>query len=54
VVEDIYEIRKEKLMSNLKSIDPETPVLYLSNAGSIEINTLRPAFTNGHTVVNKM
>ena len=54
VVEDIFELRKEKLVRMLKRVDPETPVKYLSTAGSIELNTIRPAFTAAYTVAGQM
>ena len=43
-LEDIYELRKDKLMRTLKAIEPETPVKYVSNAGSVELNSVRPVF----------
>lgn len=54
VIEDIYEVRKDKLLKMLKDIDPLTPVKFLSTCGSAEINALRPAFTASYTVVNQM
>ena len=51
IVEDIYEIRKEKLVRLLKNIDPKGPVKYLSNAGAVEINHVRPAFQAAYNVV---
>lgn len=44
VIEDIFELRKEKLVRLLKIIDPVNPVKYLSNVGSVELNSVRPAF----------
>ena len=54
IIEDIYEVRKEKLMRILKEIDPQTPVKFLSTCGSAEINALRPAFSASYTIVNQM
>jgi hypothetical protein len=54
IVEDIFELRKEKLFRLLKNIDPVTPVKFLSNAGSIEINTVRSAFPSAYSIVNQM
>ena len=54
VIEDIFELRKEKLLRILKAIDPETPVKYLSNAGSVEINLLRPSMQATYGIVDKM
>ena len=34
VLEDIQELRKDKLMRVLKQIEPETPVKYASHAGA--------------------
>ena len=52
IIEDIFEVRKEKLMKMLKAIDPETPVKFLSTCGAAEINAMRPAFTASYSVVN--
>ena len=38
VVEDIFEIRKEKLLKVLKEINPTFQVKSLTNSGSAEIN----------------
>ena len=54
VIEDIFELRKEKMMRILKNIEPNTPIKFLSSCGSTELNSLRPAFTATYTVVNKM
>ena len=54
LIEDLFELRKEKLVRVLKRIDPETPVHYLSSASAAEINYVRPAFTSAYSVVNKM
>ena len=34
ILEDIKEIRKEKLIKKMKNIDSDTPVHWLSNAGA--------------------
>ena len=44
LIEDLFELRREKVLRQLKSIDLETPVVYLSTAGSAELNYLRPGF----------
>ena len=44
IVEDIFELRKEKLVRVLKNIDSKAPVKYLSNVGAVELNSVRPAF----------
>ena len=54
LIEDIFGLRKEKLAKTLKEIDPETPVHFLSYAGSAEINYMRPAFSSAYSVVHKM
>ena len=50
IVEDIFELRKEKLVRVLKNIDPITPVKYLSNVGAVELNHVRPAFAAAYNV----
>ena len=50
IIEDIFELRREKLVRLLKNVDPMTPVKFLSNVGSIELNSIRPAFTAAYTV----
>ena len=54
IVEDIFEVRKEKLMKMLKKMEVDTPVAFLSHAGCVEINAVRPALINGCTILNKM
>ena len=54
ILEDIQELRKDKLMRLLKQIEPETPVKFLSKAGATELNIVRPAFNAAYAVVNKM
>ena len=44
ILEDIKEIRKEKLLRLLKTIDPETPVQYLGYVGAQELSQLKPIF----------
>ena len=50
IVEDIFETRKEKLIKVLKNVDPTNPVKYLSNVGSVELNSVRPAFQAAYNV----
>ena len=38
VLEDIKEIRKEKMLRKMRTIDPDTPIHYLSYAGAHEIS----------------
>ena len=38
ILEDIKEIRKEKLLRLLKAMDPETPVQYLGYVGAQELS----------------
>ena len=52
--EDIFNLRKEKIVKILKNIDPDTPVAYLSSVGSAEMNYVRPAFSSAYSIVNKM
>ena len=54
IVEDIYEIRKEKLVRLMKNIDASIPLKYLSNASAVEINHVRPAFQAAYNVVGQM
>lgn len=54
IIEDIYELRKEKMLKLLKAIDPATPVKYLSYAGATEVNNTRQAFQAAYNVVNHM
>ena len=54
MIEDLFDLRRDKLMRTMKRIDADTPVLYLSNAGAAEINYVRPAFVQAYSVVNKM
>ena len=42
ILEDIKEIRKEKMLLKMKQIDPDTPVQFLSSVGAQELSTLRP------------
>ena len=44
IVEDIFELRKEKLVRLLKNVEPKNQVKYLSNVGAVELNSVRPAF----------
>ena len=44
ILEDIQELRKDKLMRLLRNVEPETPIKYVSKAAAIELNAVRPAF----------
>ena len=39
---------------NLKDIEAETPVKFVSSAGSVELNTLRMGFQAGYGVINRI
>ena len=54
IIEDIFELRKEKLVRILKNVDPKNPVKFLSNAGAVELNSVRPAFQSAHNVAGQM
>ena len=54
LIEDIFNLRKEKITKILKNMDPETPVVYLSSVGSAEMNYVRPAFSSSYSIVNKL
>ena len=54
ILEDIKEVRKEKMLKKMKEIDPETPVHYLSHVGSHELNLLRPVLQEAYGAVNQM
>ena len=54
LVNDLFELRREKLLRMMKKIEADTPVVFLSTAGSAEINYVRPAFSNAYSIVNKM
>ena len=54
VIEDIFELRREKLVRMLKNVEPQTPVKFLSNVGAVELNSIRPAFTAAFTVAGHM
>ena len=54
LVEDLFDSRREKIIKIMKEIDPDTPVKFLSSAGSAEINYVRPSFTSAYSIVNKM
>lgn len=54
IIEDIFELRKEKLMRLLKDIDPITPVKFLSTCGAVELNLVRPAFTSAYSLAHHM
>ena len=54
IIEDIFELRKEKLVRILKNVDPKNPVKFLSNAGAVELNSVRPAFQAAHNVAGQM
>ena len=50
IIEDIYETRKDKLIKVLKNVDPKNSVKFLSNAGCVELNSVRPAFQAAYNV----
>ena len=54
MIEDIFDVRKEKLMRILKNIDPETPVAFMSTVGSAELNYYRSSFSMAYSVIGKM
>eukprot|EP00347_Sterkiella_histriomuscorum_P007784 403347574 len=54
IIEDIQELRREKLLRMLKNIDPVTPVKYLGTCGSVEINQIRPSFTTAYSIAHQM
>ena len=54
LIEDLFDMRRDKLIKLMKEIDPGTPVLFLSSAGSAEINYVRPSFTSAYAIVHKM
>ena len=54
IIEDIFELRSEKLIRMLKNIEPGTPVKFLSHAAAVEVNTVRPAFVGGYSIANSM
>ena len=41
VVEDLFLIRKEKLIRIIKKVDPENQILFLSSVGCAELNYFR-------------
>ena len=54
LIEDIFSLRRDKLLRVMKEINPEVPVLFLSKAGSAELNYVRPSFSSAYAVVHKM
>ena len=54
ILEDLYELRREKLVRLLKDVNPQTPVKFLSNVGAVELNSVRPAFAAAYTVAGQM
>jgi len=54
VLEDIQEQRKDKLSKVLKQIEGETPVKFLSNCGSNEVQTHRAVYQASYGVVNRI
>ncbi len=54
LIEDLYEIRREKLMRIMKKVDPELPIKFLSTVGCAELNYVRPEFTAGYGLINKV
>ena len=54
MIEDLFDLRRDKLMRIMKRIDADTPVMWLSSAGAAELNYCRPAFVQAHSLVNRM
>jgi len=54
ILEDIKEIRKEKMLKIMRSIDPDTPIKFLSFVGAQEISQLRPVLQEAYGTLNKM
>ena len=54
ILEDIKEVRKEKMLRMMRGVDPDTPVKYLSHVGSQELSVLRPVFQEAYGVLNQM
>lgn len=54
ILEDIKEIRKEKLLRKLRNVDPDTPVHFLSYVGAQEVGTFKQIFSDSYGIVNKM
>ena len=54
ILEDIKEVRKEKMIAQMRQIDPDTPVQFMSSVGSQELSQLRPALQEANAVINKM
>ena len=54
ILEDIKEVRKEKMIAQMRQIDPDTPVQFLSSVGSQELSQLRPVLQEANAVINKM
>ena len=49
-IEDIYELRKEKMMSLLKTFEPETPLKFFSTCGAVDINQVRQSMTAAYSM----
>ena len=55
LVEDLFELRREKAIRLLKSITPEESLaVYLNNIGCAELNYVRPSFTSAMSIAHKM
>ncbi|CDW78705.1 dna replication complex gins protein psf2 [Stylonychia lemnae] len=55
VIEDIYEVRKEKLLKSIRSVKAEdTPIMNLSSIGAVELNQVRPAFSSAYSILYQM
>ena len=54
LVEDIYELRREKLHRMMKNINPETTVKFLNNIGAVEVNNCRAAIPPAYQIITKM
>ena len=54
ILEDIKEIRKEKLLRKMRKVVPDTPAHYLSFAGAQEISSFRPILQEAYGTINKM
>ena len=54
ILEDIKEIRKEKMLKLVRTIDADTPVKFFSHLGAHELAQLRPITQEAYGTVNKM
>ena len=44
LINDLFELRRDKLLRIMKKIDVDTPVQFLSTVGSAELNPIEHAF----------